>query len=131
MTAAIAILGGQIRTPLVATVVPTSVAGYGSSGAVANITTGLTAATASGGTGPYTYAWAQVGTTPYTWVIGSASAATTSFTCNSLGPGVTSRATFKVTLTDAVGAAAVVTVSAYANNGQPYDDRNTDKTSTQ
>jgi hypothetical protein len=102
---------------------PSDVSGFGNSGSAANITTALTVATPSGGVSPYTYSWVQTGVSPYTWTIGSPSAASTSFTCSSLGPGVTADATFRVTVTDAVGSTAQGQVSAFANNGQPYDSR--------
>lgn len=100
---------------------PPVVSAYGSSGAAANLTTSSTTVTPTGGVAPYTYAWTQVGTPPYTWVIGSAAAATTNFTCNSLGVGNSTSEDFLCTVTDAVGAKSTVVVPAYANNGQPYD----------
>jgi hypothetical protein len=124
-----ALLGGSIATatayipPLDVVDAPTDVSGYGNSGAVANITTGKVVATPTGGVPSYTHAWTQVGSTPYTWVINSPTAATTDFTCNALGPGNTSEAVFKDTVTDSLGHTASAVVTAFANNGQPYDNR--------
>jgi hypothetical protein len=100
-----------------------SVTGYSNTGAAANITTGLVVATPIGGTPSYTYAWVQVGLSPYTWTITAPTAASTAFTCGSLGPGNTAETMFKVTVTDSLGHTDTATVSAFANNGLPYDPR--------
>jgi hypothetical protein len=123
VTGAIAAITPIARLALAASVMPSDVTGYGNSGASANITTGLVVATPEGGVSPFTYAWAQDTTSPYTWTIGTPTAASTSFTCQSLGVGNTAEATFKVTITDAAGTVATDTVTAFANNGQPYDGR--------
>lgn len=123
MTGAIALIHNHSTTALTVLDTPTDVSGYGNSGAAANITTGLVVAAATGGTPAYTYAWIQITSSPYTWVINSPAAASTSFTCNALGPGTTADATFRMTVTDATGQTAIADVSAFANNGQPYDNR--------
>jgi hypothetical protein len=123
VTGAIIALVPLSATTLTVTDMPEDVSGYGNSGAPANITTGLVLATPSGGIAPYTYAWTQVGTTPYTWTINSPAAASTSFTAGTVGAGVSTEAEFKVTVTDSGGQTATATVTAFANNGQPYDDR--------
>lgn len=113
-----------LSAPVSVTLSPSdSVTGYSNTGATANITTGLVVATPSGGTPSYTYAWAQVGLSPYTWTITAPTAASTAFTCGSLGPGNTAEAMFKVTVTDSVGHTDIAEVSAFANNGLPYDSR--------
>jgi hypothetical protein len=83
----------------------------------------LVAATPSGGVPSYTYAWVQTGTSPYTWTITAPTGASTAFTCGSLGPGNTAETTFEVTVTDSVGHTATAEVTAFANNGLPYDPR--------
>jgi hypothetical protein len=124
VTAALASVATYSFTPALSVVdLPEDVSGFGNTGAAANITTGLVVATPTGGYTPYTYSWAQTSTSPYTWVINSAATASTSFTCNALGPGTTAEATFECTVTDAAGKTAKATVSAFANNGQPYDNR--------
>jgi hypothetical protein len=123
MTGTLAALQTQVVVKLSVEASPPDVSGYGNSGAAANITTGLVVATLTGGVAPYTYAWAQATSSPYTWVIGSPAAASTSFTCQALGAGTTSEVTFEVTVTDNVGATAKASVDAFANNGQPYDNR--------
>jgi hypothetical protein len=123
VTAAILTIIPLARKSLAVGVSPTDVTGYGNSGAAANITTGLVVATPGGGVAPFTYAWTQTSTSPYTWTISSAATASTSFTCVALGAGNTAEATFQVLVTDAVGTTAAASVNAFANNGQPYDDR--------
>jgi hypothetical protein len=123
VTGALLATAFRIGPALSAAAVPTDVSGYGNSGAAANITTALVIATPTGGVSPYTFAWVQTSTSPYTWVIGAASSASTSFTCNTLGAGATAEADFEVTITDALGNSATATVTAFANNGQPYDGR--------
>lgn len=121
MTGILAVLTGKSVPGLSVVDMPTDVSGFGNSGASANITTGLVVATASGGYTPYTYAWAQTGSSPYTWVINNPTASSTDFTCNALGPGTTAETTFECTVTGAAGAAVKAAVTAFANNGQPYD----------
>lgn len=121
MTGALASISPLSRPLLTVADMPSEVTGYGNSGALANITTGIVEAEPAGGASPYTYAWAQISASGYTWLINSASSRTTTFTCNGLGPGNTAEATFTVTVTDARGSKATSSVTAYANNGQPYD----------
>jgi hypothetical protein len=104
--------------PLQATVNPAFVSGSftGSSPATSNITTGSATVSVTGGASPFTYAWALYGSSPYTWAIGSAAAATTNFTANSVESGVYTEADFQVTVTDANGATATALVTAGANN---------------
>ena len=61
-------------------------------------------ATASGGTGPYTYAWTKVSGNAIT--IASPSSATTKFNVSGMAVNETRLATFRVTATDAVLATA-------------------------
>lgn len=103
-----------------ATSTPLSVSGYGSGGSTADITTSATAASATGGAAPYTYAWAQYGTTPETWTIGAATSASTAFTATNIADGAIAFAYFKVTITDALGSKATAIVTATVNNGRPY-----------
>lgn len=129
MTGAAAAFVGGSTTSVAVSLSRDSVTGFGSTGASANIKTGSVLATPTGGVSPYTYAWAQKGASAYTWVITSPTAATTDFTCNALGAGTTDEAAFEVTVTDATGGVGKAVVSAFANNGQPYDNRLTiDKT---
>lgn len=108
---------------LSADISPASATGYGNSGAAANITTNAVTAKPTGGVAPYSYAWAQKTTGSYTWTIGSAAAATTSFTGQTVAPGTADQVTFEVTVTDATGAKGKATVDAVVNNGIPYDPR--------
>lgn len=123
MTAAFIALATISEPSLTVIDVPTDVSGYGNTGTSANITTGLVVATPAGGITPYSYAWTQSSPSPYTWTISAAAAASTSFTCVSLGVGTTAEADFQVTVTDAAGSKAIAAVTAFANNGQPYDSR--------
>jgi hypothetical protein len=123
MTGILASLTSRVAPGLAVVDTPDEVSGFGNTGAAANITTGLVVATPTGGVPSYTYAWTQTSSSPYTWVIGTPTAASTNFTCNTLAPGTTAEAEFTVTVTDAVGQTAISTVIAFANNGQPYDDR--------
>lgn len=110
-----------VYSSLQATITPTKVSAYGSSGVAANLTTNGALAIPDGGASPFTYAWAQVGSTPESWTINTPAVASTTFTAASIGAGTVAVATFQVTITDSVGATATATVTAYANNGQPYD----------
>lgn len=102
------------------TVLPTAVSGYSDTGATASIVTNAAIATPAGGISPYTYAWAQSGSSPDSWTIGTATAASTSFTAANIAVGNISSAYFTVTVTDAIGSKATATVAATANNGRPY-----------
>lgn len=116
--------GGNLRivySPLSITVTPSSVSGYGSSGAVASITTGTATAAGSSGSPPYTYAWTQVGTSGVVWTINAPTSASTTFTAASVGAGAVETATFQCAATDATGNTATVQITAFANNGQPYN----------
>lgn len=118
MTGALALAVIQGDRALQASASPTSVSGSynGASGAAQNIATGNTIATGTGGRTPYTYAWAQVGTSADVWTISAPTSATTKFTATAIGPGSDAYATFRVTITDAVGMTAGAPVSAEANN---------------
>jgi hypothetical protein len=70
---------------------------------------------------PVTYAWTQVVFGSFTWTITSPTAASTTFTCQSLPAGQFDEARFQVMATDATGATGTKTVDASANNGIPYD----------
>lgn len=122
MTGAAAAFVSGGGSSIAVTLNPTSVSGFGNSGASANVTTGNVTATPSGGVAPYTFAWAQKGGSGNTWTIGSAAAATTSFTCQALAAGATDETLFEVTVTDSLGSKGKATVDAFANNGQPYRD---------
>jgi hypothetical protein len=123
MTGAVIMLVYPPQQTLSVVDIPGDVSGFGNTGAAANITTGVVEAIPSGGVAPYTYAWTQETSSPYTWAIGSPTAASTTFTCNTLGPGTTAEESFRCTVTDARGSTASAIVTAFANNGQPYDNR--------
>lgn len=90
---------------------PGTVNGHGNGTA----TTGNTTAAASGGTPPYSYAWTltdHTNSTPPS--IGSASAATTSFTQTNIAAGDVDTADFRVTATDSAVPANTATDDVHA-----------------
>jgi hypothetical protein len=92
-------------TPLAVTVTP-SFTPYGagaSSGTIA-VTTSTVTAVPSGGTPPYTYAWNRDDAGSPSWSIGSATAATTSFTCSAVADSGFETAEFECVITDNLGA---------------------------
>jgi len=123
MTGAAAGVMTGLATAFTVDVSPDAVSAYGSSGAAANLTTSSAVATPAGGVAPFTYSWAQVGTSGYTWIANSPAAASSTFTATSVDAGAVAEATFRVTVTDSVGAKATADVEVFANNGQPYDPR--------
>ena len=116
MTGAAAVFVGA--EPPQITLVPSTSAVSGSSNATgaANITTASVVVTPSGGIAPYTHAWTQTSSSALTWTIGAASAATTSFTAQSVPEGTSDSVIFQDTVTDAVGNKAAVSVSATARH---------------
>jgi hypothetical protein len=87
---------------------PASVNGHGNGSATtANVTI-----TPTGGTAPYFHAWTLIShsnaTNP---TIGSAAAATTSFTQTNIGAGEVDTATFRDTITDSAGNSTTVNVN--------------------
>lgn len=110
--------GGVLRTvatfadPLTASASPASVSGTQSSSEPITVNTDFTTATPTGGRSPFTYSWAQVSGVAATAV--SPASATTNFTYST--PPGTSVATFRVTITDAVGQSAPTEVTATFNN---------------
>jgi len=110
--------GGVLRTvatfadPLFASASPTSVSGTQSSAGVIAVNTGFTTATPTGGRAPFTYFWAA--TSGVAALANTPTSATTNFRAE-IGPG-TSVATFRVTITDAVGQTATADVTATFNN---------------
>jgi|SRR5690606_17835217 len=86
--------------------------------ATVTIVTGQVAASASGGSPPYTYAWevdSDDGGSP-AWTIGSASSSHTVFSVSSVPPGITREAVMKCTVTDSRGATGTATVPAQVTN---------------
>lgn len=100
----------------------TQVSGFVDNAAPTNVTTGSVLATPSGGIAPYTYAWARKDVSAYTWTIGTASAATTNFTCQAVEVGVSTQAIFELTVTDSLGNKGKKSITAKAKNKTILDD---------
>lgn len=81
---------------------PAEVTGLVSSTGNPPVTTSASTASASGGIGPFTYAWSGTGG----WTINSPAAATTSFTSPGVAPGDQANGDFSCIVTDASGATA-------------------------
>lgn len=111
---------GTLRTymdALAVVISPATADGYVAGTVTQDVTTGSVLASVTGGTAPYTYAWAQTGTpSPYTWTIGTAAAASTTFTATALPVGVVATQVFRVTVTDAAGTVVLWDVFATARN---------------
>jgi hypothetical protein len=95
-----------VFTSLRASALPASVTAYIDAALGTSATTNPATATPIGGQGPFTYAWTQVGDDGSAWTINAPTAATTSFTANSVPPSETQTASFACTITDASGATA-------------------------
>jgi hypothetical protein len=122
--AAAAAAGAGGPTSLKVVLSPTTeVNGFSSAGGTVSVTTASVLASPSGGIAPYTYAWTRIDASAYTWTIGSAAAATTSFTGTNIPDGVATFATFRVTVTDAAGRKATADINAIVRNNAPFDDR--------
>jgi hypothetical protein len=98
------------------------VSGFLDTGSVEDITTAAVLASAQGGVGALTYAWTQLGTSPYVWHINTPAAATTTFTCDDVGVGVSTQQLFQVKITDSLGNFGVATILAKAKNKTTLDD---------
>ncbi len=99
------------------TISPSTADGYVAGSTTQNVTTGAVLAVVTGGTTPYTYAWTQTGTpSPYTWTIDTPTAASTTFTANSLPVGVVATQVFRVTVTDTSSVSVAWDVFATARN---------------
>jgi hypothetical protein len=110
--------GGTLRTVfagLSVTISPNPVEGLGTSGATADVTTAAAIATAEGFVTP-TYSWALKGTSSYSWTIGTATAASTTFTALSVPDGAFATAVFTVTVTSSDGSVLYADVTANARN---------------
>jgi hypothetical protein len=93
------------------------------SGTTSTISTGSVTATASGGQGPYGFAWTKVSGGAITAV--SAGSSATTFRATGLGTGESRTATFKCTVTDTNGATTdtanvTVTITNTASTGATY-----------
>lgn len=95
---------------------PAAVSGYTALPGSATISTNNTTVTPSGGAAPYTYAWTLVSSDGGTWTIVNSSSATTKFICSGVAADIDYNATFRCTVTDAVGGTGTVDVPAFASN---------------
>lgn len=95
-------------TSITAAASPNVVSGAVSSSTAAAATTDNTKATPTGGIAPFNYLWSAISGTG--WTIGSATAATTSFTSPAVAAGSTVVATFSCKITDSSGATAVTDI---------------------
>ena len=99
---------------------PTSVSGAQSTSGSAPINTNATTVTATGGTGPYTYAWALDNADLGNWTINAPTSQTTSFSVSTVPANEVATASFICTVTDARGRTGQVSVIALATNfGDP------------
>lgn len=95
---------------------PTSVTGSGNSIGAITISTVPSTATATGGAGPFTYAWAKTSGVAG-WSAVSPTGQSTSFRCTGIGAGSSQSSTWTCTITDATASTAVTnTVSATVTN---------------
>lgn len=89
------------------------------------VSTYQTTANPAGGRPPYIYAWTRNDGPLDQWSIASPSAATTSFAFDGVETQTSETATFKITVTDAVGAVGTALVSATVTNyGDPRGPSN-------
>ena len=94
---------------------PNSVSGYASAEGSQTVTTNSSAATAIGGTAPFSYLWEAVEAAG--WTISSPTAAATTFVSPSIDPYEGAEGTFRCKITDATGAEAYTgTVFAHVFN---------------
>jgi hypothetical protein len=81
-------------------------------GAASSLTSAIVTGTATGGTGPYTYAWTRTVDPGYATVTAnSPAAASTSFTASGLISSEPDNATYRCTVTDSLGATAAADVA--------------------
>lgn len=98
--------GTSNAVPLSISISPSSL--YNSRTGSGSLTSSPATGTASGGTGPYTYAWTYVSGNSYT--INSPSSATTTFT-TSLTAGQLKSGVYRCTVTDSLSATASATIT--------------------
>lgn len=95
---------------------PVSAIGASGVGGPTNVSTNSVTVTASGGTGPYSYAWTLFEAALGTWSISTPSERTTRFVAQNLSESSSGSATFRCTVTDARGRTGSVNIEASAFN---------------
>lgn len=108
---------GSVGATLTVVASPDSVIGaIAVSAGSPSVTTNSTTATASGGSGPYTYAWTLVSADSLVWTATLPTERTSSFRAADVTAGLDSFASFTCTATDARGATGTVDVGAFVIN---------------
>lgn len=114
-----AIFSSRVALALAVSLSGTSASGEDSGPSAGTITSDVIAATASGGTPGYSYAWSKLGGSAKISALNPSSAAT-AFQGTGMIGGETAEATFQLRVTDSLGAfidSAVVTVSIHRGTG--------------
>jgi len=101
-------------SPVTVTASPTSVSG--ATAGFSSVTTNSVTATPTGGAAPYAYVWTLVTDDGGSWGTINPTSQTTAFTCGDVNDGDQFNATFRCTVTDALGSAGAVDVPANVIN---------------
>jgi len=101
-------------SPVTVTASPTSVSG--ATAGFSSVTTNSVTATPTGGAAPYAYVWTLVTDDGGSWGTINPTSQTTAFTCGDVNDEDQFNATFRCTVTDALGSAGAVDVPANVIN---------------